>query len=248
MAKLKKEINNEAPELYDEAEEALEKEKKQKDNSPEAKKKRKKKAIIIAFLSMCIIGIISYIVVYCIPEPKPENTNPMMQEALGQYGSNQSYIFYPADDELDITKVEEYQGLDRLLHYTLGPETIAITSEDIASYGDDIKFLYNYFEIVKAGDYTAYNKLFTKEYYKNNPFYIDFTFTPQMIYDINIKKLGESSEGTKTIYNYDVTYKIYRNNGTFRNDIIDNMSKTLYFTIVKDKNSILIDSIQYYIK
>ncbi|MBE6714339.1 MAG: hypothetical protein E7575_03510 [Ruminococcaceae bacterium] len=225
-----------------------EKAQRHRDNSPEAKRKRKKIAIISAFCVMCLIGVVSYIVVYCLPEYTPANKNPMHKDALGQYGSTQSYIFYPIDDEIDITKVKEYQELDRLIHYTFGPETIAVTEETLGSYGEEIKFFYNYFELVKAGDYTAYNKLFTDKYYKENPYYVDFTFTQQMVYDINIEKLGQTEQDGKTVYNFDVTYKIFRNNGTFRNDIIDNMSKTLYFTLVEGNDGILIDSIQYYVK
>lgn len=208
---------------------------------------KKKKAIIIAFATLCLIGIISFVVLYLIPENK--DTNPMFdsekqEEIIGMYGSTQTYLYYPIDHDLDVMTDKEYLGLDRSIYYTKGAETIALAEKDMGSYSDDVKFFVNYFDLAIKGNYEAYNALFTENYYESNEPY--FSFTQQMIYDMHIEKLGEGTERGMSAYYYNVSYKIHRNNGTFRNDIGSDGYKTLYFTLVKEDAKILIDSIKYY--
>ncbi len=209
--------------------------------------KKKKKAVIIGFVIMCIIGLISFAVLYLIPETK--DSNPMFdskkqEEIIGMYGSTQTYLYYPIDPDLDVMTDKEYLDLDRNIYYTKGAETIALAEKDMASYSDDVKFFVNYFDLAIKGNYDAYNSLFTENYYKSNEEY--FSFTQQMIYDMHIEKLGEGTERGLNAYYFNVSYKIHRNNGTFRNDIGSDGYKTLHFTLVKENDKILIDSIKYY--
>ena len=57
---------------------------------------------------------------------------------------------------------------------------------------------------------------------------------------------AESAAGDSYVYN--VTYAIYRNDGSFRNDIDSNAFKTLIFYLVPDGDSLKIDAIDYYRK
>ncbi len=209
-------------------------------------KNKKKIAILTAFLSLCVLGAVSWILLYCIPE---KDVNPMFdsekqEEIIGMYGSTQSYIYYPIDHNLRVMNEREYLDLDRSIYYTKGAETIAITDEDFENYTADVQFFQKYFNHAIMGEYEAYNNLFTENYYKSNEPY--YSFTQQMIYDINIEKLGEGTVRGMDSYSYNVSYKIHKNNGTFRNDIGSDGSKTLNFTLVKQENIILIDSIDYY--
>ena len=230
-------IENEAPVLQTE-ETASEK--------PPVKNKKKKIAILSVFLSMCLIGGLSWFLLYGLPE---NAKNPMMQggkdkDVIGMYGSTQTFIHYPIDRDMDIMKEKEYLDLDRMIYFTKGAETIAITDELLESAPEDIAFFAKYFDLAIAGKYKEYNELFTDNYYKSNEPY--YSFTQQMIYDIHIDLLGEDQVGDNYEYYYDVTYKIHRNNGTFRNDIGSDGSKTLFFTLVDNGDEILIDSITYY--
>lgn len=214
-----------------------------------APRSRKKKIIIIAFAVMLLLGVISAVILYVVPavsdriESTPKDTGDAADTA-GMYGSQSSYLHYPIDDELDPFSVEEYTQLDRSVHYVRNGETVALTDENIDDYGDDVKFFVMYFYYVITGDYETYNSLFTDDYYKTaEPYY---SFTPQMVYDIETEYLGESDESGGTVYKYDVSYKIFRNNGTFRNDIGSDASKTLYFELIEKDGKILIDKIDYY--
>ena len=99
-------------------------------------------------------------------------------------------------------------------------------------------------DISIGGEYNEYNKLFTEEYYKSNEPY--YSFTQQMIYDIRIERLSETVIDGEDVFYYNVSYKIHKNNGTFRNDIGSDGSKTLCFKLVNKNGTILIDSINYY--
>ena len=212
--------------------------------------KKKKIAIISVFLSLCILGAVSWVLLYLV-DFSSTNKNPMFQSDKkggidGMYGNTQTYIFYPIDRDLDIMTDKDYLDLDRSLYYTKGAETYAIDKENVRDLTDDIKFFIKYFDLAIAGNYTSYNKLFTEKYYKSNEAY--YSFTQQMIYDMHIEKLGEKAVDGKTEFYYDVSYKIHKNNGTFRNDIESDASKTLFFTLVETDSGILIDSIDYYVK
>ena len=202
-----------------------------------ASKKKTKKRIIVGISIFLVIGIISGVLLYF----EPWNMGPK-KDPIGMYGSMKSYNNYPADYDLDVTSVPEYMDLDRNVYYMKNGEEVIITFNP--DNDPDQNFFLRYFEIVINGKYEAYNKLFTDNYYKTYEPYV--RFTPQMLYDIHIEKLGEQYSGGRTTYKYNVSYKIYHNTGTFRNDIGSDGSKTLYFELVEENGTILIDNINYY--
>lgn len=237
MKKIKKDNIDESPILEDAD---------TKNESVEKSKKKKKVAVLSAFLVLCVLGAVSFVLLYCIPE---KDVNPMFDsekqdEIIGMYGSTQSYIYYPIDHNLQVMNEREYLDLDRNIYYTKGAETIALTDEDFSNHTADVQFFKNYFNFAIMGEYESYNSLFTDNYYESNEPY--YSFTQQMIYDIKIEKLGEGTVRGMDSYSYNVSYKIHKNNGTFRNDIGSDGSKTLNFTLVDQDGTILIDSIDYY--
>ena len=71
-------------------------------------------------------------------------------------------------------------------------------------------------------------------------------FTPQMIYDTRVESAGIEKNGTATeAYNFAVEYKIFRNDGTFRDDILSDSSRRLYFRLTDEGGTLKIDSITY---
>ena len=70
-----------------------------------------------------------------------------------------------------------------------------------------------------------------------------------MLYNIRVEKLWEELEDdTITRYAFDVTYMIHRNDGTFRNDLDSDSSKTLYFELVEENGTVQIDRVTYYVR
>ena len=73
---------------------------------------------------------------------------------------------HPHPDE-DVRTDAAYMELDRRIHIRRGAETVPVeTAEDARLEGEASAFFARYFEIVTAGDASAYNSLFTDTYYK----------------------------------------------------------------------------------
>ena len=156
-----------------------------------------------------------------------------------------SYNFYPSIYDLDVTTVPEYMDLDRYLYYTVAGNTIAITNGNYEAYGNAVVFFGEYFKTVIAGNVKKYNTYFTDHYYESaKPYEL---FAPQMLYDINVEQLSRTVSDTdgSITYAFNVSYKIYRNDGTFRNDIPSDASKTLYFELLEKDGNIKIDRTLY---
>lgn len=204
----------------------------------EYKKKRKKRRVIS---SICIT-LAACVVCGALLILRPWDSKGL-GETLGMYGSNKSYNHYPAEYDLDVTTVEEYMELDRNIYFVRGGERLMLS--DMGELTPDKEFFIEYFDIAINGRYEEYNALFTEAYYEDNEPYV--RFAPQMIYDISIEKLSESYADGGTNYTYNVTYRIYRNNGTFRNDIGSDGAKTLFFSLIEKGGEIKIDRITYYV-
>ncbi len=202
------------------------------------KRKNKKKKMIAGVAIFAAVGIISGVLLALEPLAKS-----VLGESLGMYGSNKSYSNYTPDYDLDVRTVSEYMELDRNIYFKKGGEKFVV--EESEDNSPDLKFFIKYFDCAINGRYNEYNKMFTDNYYKTNEPYV--RFAPQMIYDISIEKLSERYENGKTNYTYNVTYRIYKNNGTFRNDIGSDGAKTLFFALVEDNGEIKIDRITYYV-
>jgi uncharacterized protein (AIM24 family) len=75
----------------------------------------------------------------------------------------------------------------------------------------------------------------------------------QQIYDIQVVKLREYTvnDGETTIFEFDVSYCIRHNNGTFRDDIGSNVARSQVYQLYRDDYSgeVLLQSIsEYHIK
>jgi len=206
-------------------------------------KKTKKKRMLIGILIVTVLAAISYVLLENpqIFEAKKDKTpTSMYSDKL------YSYIFYPSDYNLDVTADETYMGYDRLLHYKRGNVTVDVSAEDAAGYNDAVAFFVNYFDTVIAGDADTYNTYFTDKYYKSADPYE--RFAPQMLYDLLIEQLSEkSNDDGSTQWGFNVSYKIHRNDGTFRNDLPSDASKKLYFELIGTRDgTVKIDRITYY--
>lgn len=206
-------------------------------------KKKNKKRMIIAIIIVVILAAISYVItLYPDMFEKKTASGPTSMYSDKLY----SYNFYPSDYDLDVTTVPEYMELDRGIHYKNGNYTILVLDEELSDYNDAVKFFHEYFKTLTLGDTETYNSYFTDEYYESNEPYYDFA--PQMIYNIEVEQLSETfnDDGTTT-WTFNVMYMIYRNDGTFRNDMGSDAAKKLYYELIMDKDGeVKINYITYY--
>ncbi len=204
-------------------------------------KKSKKKKMLIAILVVTVLGAASWV----LTEMPHLFTGGGKIDPL-QGGQESGYYFYPVDYDLDVTADAVYMDLNRHIYLKTGAETIAITNGNYARYGNTAVFFGAYFEAIVAGDTETYNSFFTDNYYKTHKPYEDFP--PQMVYDILVEQLSLTENEDRTItYTFNVSYKLHRNTGTFRNDIGSDASRVLYFELVEAVDgTVLIDRIAYY--
>jgi len=208
------------------------------------KKLSKKQKMIIGILLVTLLGGASWIL---LQNPQIFEVKPKDDKATTMYSDKLiSYVFYKTDYNLDVTADQVYMGLDRNMYYKNGSETLAVTADDYIQYGSAVQFFWNYFQTVIAGDTETYNTYFSDNYYETNT--VHERFAPQMLYDMLIEKLSETPNNNQTVtHKYNVSYKIHRNDGTFRNDIDSDSSKVLYFELLEDPSGeIKIDRITYY--
>ncbi len=204
---------------------------------------KKKKTVLIWVAVVLLLGGAAFVLLE-FPE--------LFDRYSGTYevtGSNGFYdYFYEADYSLKLEEYEDYRDyldLDRVLYYKNGNQTVGISDDEIDSYPDVIRFFRRYFDSIIDGNSEKYNSMFGEEYYKTHD--KKEKFTPQMIYDITVEQLSTSSDDDVSEYVFDVSYKIFENNGTFRDDIYSNASRTQRITLDDSEGEIKIVAVQYYV-
>lgn len=209
------------------------------DISNKAKRKKKMLIAVIVMMSLLVIASIVIIVIDYIAK----NAKPYVPGAV-------SYNFYEADYNEDIYKDEEYLELiaGDFVRYldSATNRTVGIDEETAVLHGEDVVFMVDYIRTIVNGDVDKYNSMFSSEYYEKSE--KKSIFTKQKLYDIQITKYSSEEIVTKdssyTKCLYVVEYKIFKNNGTFRNDIGDGFRKQ-YITISDKSGSFLIDLVGY---
>ena len=162
----------------------------------------------------------------------PENTQPVETFPADK--------FYEPDYNEDVLQDEIYLRLNRNMDFTRENETVSVTENGKNTYGPVCRLMYDYFEVLKAGDTTACNALFTQEYITENG---KFAFAPQKVFDMEVSVQrsefllnGDAKGNYKgyTVTYCEVAYKIYQNNGTLRRDFYqDDSTKPVIFEILE---------------
>lgn len=210
------------------------------ENTPEEKRKKQKKAIVIAFSAMLAVILVWYAVIPGVEYIAAAIKESQKDEYTSDYMDHiKSLRFYPADYNEDITKDSEYMEKNRYIAYTKGNDTYIITDGDYSGYDSTVEFFARYFDTVINGRYEEYDSYFTEGYFEEQT--NKERFTPQKLYDIEIKFISTSTVEDAISYIYYVDYKIFENNGTFRNDIESDASRTLVYELYayEDENILI---------
>ncbi len=171
--------------------------------------------------------------------------NSFVDPATNPYMTDENEIyFYEPDYELDITTVDEYMELDRLIYFKNGSETFGYTIEDAPSYNNAGAYFSKYFTALMNGDDDTLNTLYTADWLASNGIFADVA--PQMVYDMNVEIIASNSSEESGQYEADVSYKIYENNGTFRRDIGSDAARVRRVTLITVDGQLQISRIQYY--
>lgn len=205
-----------------------------------AENKKLKKRLIVVLLSVLAVIVILFGVSMMIDgyyEKKDEEANAPID-----------YDFYPADyDEYIYNDVEYAEKIENgFIEYTDNSTglTLGIERDTAEEHGAEVVFMVDYIYSIIEGKASEYNGFFSDAYYAENDKHAEFTM--QKLYEVKITK--ESVEpiaengGNYTKFVFVLEYKIFKNNGTFRNDIGDG-SKRQYITVTDRNGELGIDSV-----
>ena len=139
---------------------------------------------------------------------------------------------------------EDYLDLDRFLYFKEGNVTRGISDENEHQFDEDTLFFKKYFAALEAGDAAAYDALFSDAYraeHAKTP-----EFTPQMTYDRTVERISSDYFGGTSSYTYNLSYKFFHNDGTFRRDVYSDAERTLYIVLDDSSGEIRITELKYY--
>ncbi len=203
------------------------------------KKKKLKKAVIIITCVFVALALIAY-------------GAPLLIDYFGEdETSYQPWRFYEADYSKNIFDDAEYMSCGRSIKYRDENTEYVLTKENSAEISPSAAFFYNYINCIINGDYESYPSYFTEDYRKDENAHLPEQFTMQGLYDIHIDLHQPAStvklDGGEVFREiYEVSYRIFQNNGTFRDDILPEETRTLVFELYIGTNGdAYINSIGY---
>lgn len=187
---------------------------------------------VFAFLGL-LLGVLAIIAELL--EPEYEET------------SYDDYRFFEADFDKNILEDKLYLGRDRNVYYNrYGTETI-LTESNVDDTSVAAKFFLEYFDCIINGDYESYPQFFTKRCLDSDGFSLPEKFTMQGLYDIHVNlynvTVSEVDGQDITTEIYEVSYRIFENNGTFRSDILPDETRTLVFELYISGGTVKINAI-----
>ena len=139
---------------------------------------------------------------------------------------------------------DEYSGFDRSIKFRDGNVTRGMTEENESSFRTEERFFKEFFASIVAGDAEKYNSLFTTAYRAARG--DKEKFTPQMIYDIEVERIDSTFVGSVSTYDFNVYYKIFRNDGTFRDDVYSDATRGIRLVIDDSEGSFKVSALKYF--
>lgn len=222
---------------------AMKKESKRRHVAPEDKrdttadKQKIKKALKIVICVFLVLGLLLgalHLVTKWL-EPEPEDI------------SYEDFRFFEADYSKNILEDELYLAHNRGIYYNRFGNENELTEANAKDIAPAAEFFYDYFDCIITGDYKSYPSYFTQACLGSENFVLPERFTMQGLYDIHVNlfsaKREEISGEEITVEIYEVSYRIFENNGTFRTDILPDETRTLVFELYISNGVVKINAI-----
>ena len=162
------------------------------------------------------------------------------------------YRFFEPDYSKNILEDKVYLSLRRGINYNRYGDECVLTKDNLINLHSSAEFFYNYFDNIIRGDYQNHTSFYTQEYLNTEDskkvFPIPDKFTMQGIYDIHVNLYSSKTDEenkNKVTEIYEISYRIFENNGTFRRDILPDDTQTLVYEIYIIDGVAKINSIAY---
>ena len=186
------------------------------------KKKRMKKRILFFLIALAIV----FIIILCI-----FLLSSNLKSLNDVSNKKPDHFYLPSYDE-NIFQNKAYMSFQRDLIFSTGGVDQVFTMDEYETVDAECQFFLKYFETVINGNFEKYPDFFYEGSLKDDP-----KFTMQMIYDPYAKFHSTSVDmvdGNEVeLLNFQVHYKIFKNNGTFRNDIPSNTAIPQIYQLIK---------------
>ena len=198
---------------------------------------------VIAALSVLMAALIAVTVVSKMDFVKENNgyVDDLPTVDLGGDKAPKPVYHYPADWETDIFTLKEYTGKRLSIEYGTLDNTLLTFSMELFNRSDCLSrggaalaLMYDYFDLLRHGDYEGVNALFRDDYfdegylnYEDNELFPEKPFEKfpmQKIYDVTVAKyyyddkIFEHQENVEPTY-YLIEYKIMENDGLFHHGL-----------------------------
>ena len=193
-----------------------------------------------SFLSKVIIATAVLILLFIVVIAVGESLSRIQNSKNEENTVDPSKLADTKEEDFDIMEYDEYLALDRTVIFYEKDTGVSysIDNTNYWGFGEDVKFIYELIEAIKAGDSDLYNDMVHKDVGHFD------SFTQQQIYDVQIMREERSNLNSNgkayTEYVMRVEYKIHENNGSFRNDVESDASKPQYFVINNSTGTLLV--------
>lgn len=206
-----------------------------------ADKRKIKKAVIIVAAAAAVLALLAVVLPLVL-----ELVTPDYEDV-----SYDNWRFFEADYSKNIYDDKIYMAHSRGIKFTDENTERVLTSENCAEISASAEFFYNYITCIIEGDYSNYPSFFTDAYLNNKDVETPQKFTMQGLYDIHVdlfspatRKTVDGVEVSSEVY--EVSYRIFENNGTFRTDILPDETRTLVFELyIFDNGTVKINAIGF---
>ncbi len=207
-------------------------------NETKSLKKKKLKKIVITVASVVlVVAVIAGVGPFVLNWIHPKN----------QTVNYDDLRFFEPDYEKNIFEDDLYMSLRRGIHYNRYGNECVLTEDNVKELPTAAGFFYEYLNCIIRGDYENYPNFYTDKCKNDANFQCPEKFTMQGLYDIHVDLYsvsGDEETGAVTEV-YEVRYRIFENNGTYRKDILPDETRTRVFELVIINGEAKINSITY---
>jgi len=207
-------------------------------------KKRLKKAFVIIASVLLALFLISLAAERITDLLRQKNSDDTASRLAEEESGNE---FFEPDYEENILEDELYLSLDRRIMFTRYGEQTELIFSTAEQKGAAAKMFCEYFNCIIRGDYSEYPRFFTEKYKNDRNADIPERFTMQKLYDIGVSLFDSTADPDNGVLKeiYEVRYRIFENNGTFRRDIKSMETRTLVFEVYISDGIALINSVGF---
>ena len=204
------------------------------------------KRVILIIAIVLVVLVVLYVSLGLFFKVLSDHRKQRVIESENDYLYSSFRNYYEEDYDSDIFHESEYMSLNRNIMFSSSDgKEYSLSNIDENELSVAQKFFVSYFSLVMNGNYEEYGNIFTDEY-KKNPVgfekHVDRRFTQQRVHDIKVKLIAEEVTSDKKEYTYngipcaygiyEVSFKIFHNDGTFRRDLPENGERPVIYELV----------------